>query len=102
MIDNCKDIGLPDGMEVPNRQAVQRGWVYGNYPFRYTASFTGGKPRNYHEIALTLFCSQATSGTHRGSVQAENWIKKRWCHFHFCFILQLRTNNGEIRQCGSV
>ena len=35
-------------------------------------------------------------------VQAANWIKKGWCHFHFCFILQLKTNNGEIRQCGSV
>ena len=44
---------------------------------------TGGKHRNYHEIVLTLFCSQATSGTHRGSVQAENWIKKRWCNFIF-------------------
>ena len=64
--------------------------------------YTGGKPRNYHEIVLTYFCSQATSGTRRGSFQAENWIKKGWCHFHFCFILQLRTNNGEIRQCGSV
>ena len=60
--------------------------------------FTGGKPRNYHEIVLTQICSQATSGTRRGSFQAENWIKKGWCHFHFCFILQLRTNNGEIRQ----
>ena len=64
--------------------------------------YTGGKPRNYHEIVLTSFCSQATSGTRRGSFQAENWIKKGWCHFHFCFILQLRTNNGEIQQCGSV
>ena len=64
--------------------------------------YTGGKPRNYHEIVLMSFCSQATSGTRRGSFQAENWIKKGWCHFHFCFILQLRTNNGEIRQCGSV
>ena len=63
---------------------------------------TGGKPRNYHEIVLTQFCSQATSGTRRGSFQAENWIKKGWCHFHFGFILQLRTNNGEIGQCGSV
>ena len=63
---------------------------------------TGGKPRNYHEIVLTLFCSQATSGTRRGSFQAENWKKKGWCHFYFCFILQLRTNDGEIRQCGSV
>ena len=63
---------------------------------------TGGKPRNYHEIVLTYICSQATSGTRRGSFQAENWIKKGFCHFHFCFILQLRTNNGEIRQCGSV
>ena len=59
---------------------------------------TGGKPRNYHEIVLTSFCSQATSGTRHGSFQAENWIKKGWCHFQFCFILQLRTNNGEIRQ----
>ena len=67
--------------------------------FSYT---TGGKPRNYHEIVITYFCSQATSGTRRGSFQAENWIKKGWCHFHFCFILQLRTNNGKIRQCGSV
>ena len=25
-----------------------------------------------------------------------------WCHFHFCFILLLRTNKGEIGQCGSV
>ena len=33
---------------------------------------TGGKPRNYHEIVLTQFCSQATSGTRRGSFQAEN------------------------------
>ena len=64
--------------------------------------FTGGKPRNYHEIVLTQICSQATSGTRRGSFQAENWIKKGWCHVHFCFILQLRTNNGEIRQCSSV
>ena len=24
--------------------------------------YTGGKPRNYHEIVLTKFCSQATSG----------------------------------------
>ena len=63
---------------------------------------TGGKPRNYHEIVLTQICSQATSGTRRGSFQAENWIKKGWCHVHFCFILQLRTNNGEIRQCSSV
>ena len=53
---------------------------------------TGGKPRNYHEIVL----SQATSGARRGSFQTENWIKKGWCHFHFCLILQLRTNNGEI------
>ena len=57
---------------------------------------TGGKPRNYHEIVLTQICSQATSGTRRGSFQAENWIKKGWRHVHFCFILQLRTNNGEI------
>ena len=64
--------------------------------------YTGGKPRNYHEIVLTQICSQATSGTRRGSFQAENWIKKGWCHVHFCFILQLRTNNGEIRQCSSV
>ena len=57
MIDNCRDIGLPDGMEVPNRQAVQRGWVHGNYPFRYTASllvrlltFDGlSKPRLFHK-----------------------------------------------------
>ena len=63
---------------------------------------TGGKPRNYHEIVLTQICSQATSGTRRGSFQAENWIKKGWCHVHFCFILQLRTNNGEIRQCSSL
>ena len=63
---------------------------------------TGGKPRNYHEIVLTQICFQATSGTRRGSFQAENWIKKGWCHVHFCFILQLRTNNGEIRQCSSV
>ena len=63
---------------------------------------TGGKPRNYHEIVLTQICSQATSGTRRGSFQAENWIKKGWGHVHFCFILQLRTNNGEIRQCSSV
>ena len=63
---------------------------------------TGGKPRNYHEIVLTQICSQATSGTRRGSFQAENWIKKGWCHVHFCFILQLRTNKGEIRQCSSV
>ena len=54
--------------------------------------YTGGKPRNYHEIVLTQICSQATSGTRRGSFQAENWIKKGWCHVHFCFILQLRTN----------
>ena len=65
-------------------------------------AITGGKPRNYHEIVLTQICSQATSGTRRGSFQAENWIKKGWCHVHFCFILQLRTNNGEIRQCSSV
>ena len=65
-------------------------------------SCTGGKPKNYHEIVLTLFCSQATSGTRRGSFQAKNWIKKEGCHFHFGFILQLRMNNGEIRQCGSV
>ena len=65
-------------------------------------NFTGGKPRNYHEIVLTQICSQATSGTRRGSFQAGNWIKKGWCHVHFCFILQLRTNNGEIRQCSSV
>ena len=65
-------------------------------------TYTGGKPRNYHEIVLTQICSQATSGTRRGSFQAENWIKKGWCHVHFCFILQLRTNNGEIRQCSSV
>ena len=66
------------------------------------SAYTGGKPRNYHEIVLTQICSQATSGTRRGSFQAENWIKKGWCHVHFCFILQLRTNNGEIRQCSSV
>ena len=36
------------------------------------ALYTGGKPRNYHEIVLTQFCSQATSGTRRGSFQAEN------------------------------
>ena len=34
----CRYIGLPDGMGVPNRQAVQRGWVNGNYPFQYTES----------------------------------------------------------------
>ena len=28
---------------------------------------TGGKPRNYQEIVLTYFCSQATSGTRSGS-----------------------------------
>ena len=67
-----------------------------------SVNFTGGKPRNYHEIVLTQICSQATSGTRRGSFQAENWIKKGWCHVHFCFILQLRANNGEIRQCSSV
>ena len=61
-----------------------------------TKLIMGGKPRNYHEIVLTYFCSQATSGTRRGSFKAQNWIKKGWCHFHFCFILQLRTNNGEI------
>ena len=44
---------------------------------------TGGKPRNYHEIRLTQICSRATSGTRRGSFQAENWIKKGWCHVHF-------------------
>ena len=69
---------------------------------QYINNTTGGKPRNYHEIVLTQICSQATSGTRRGSFQAENWIKKGWCHVHFCFILQLRTNNGEIRQCSSV
>ena len=69
---------------------------------RKYSKYTGGKPRNYHEIVLTQICSQATSGTRRGSFQAENWIKKGWCHVHFCFILQLRTNNGEIRQCSSV
>ena len=47
--------------------------------------FTGGKPRNYHEIVLTLFCSQATSGTRRGSFQVENWINKGKCHIHFRF-----------------
>ena len=75
-----------------------------NYSTLYMAHSitTGGKPRNYHEIVLTYFFSQATSGTRRGSFQAENWIKKGCRHFHFCFILQLRTNNGEIRQCGSV
>ena len=36
---------------------------------------TGGKPRNYHEIVLTQFCSQATSGKRLGSFQAENEIK---------------------------
>ena len=39
-------------------------------------STTGGKPRNYHEIVLTYFCSKATSGIRRGSFQAENWITK--------------------------
>ena len=68
----------------------------------FLGNLTGGKPRNYHEIVLTQICYQATSGTRRGSFQAENWIKKGWCHFYFCFILQLKTNNGEIRQCGSV
>ena len=33
---------------------------------------TGGKPRNYHEIVLMQFCSQATSRTRHGSFQAEN------------------------------
>ena len=47
--------------------------------------YTGGKPRNYHEIVLTQICSQATSGTRRGSFQAENWIRKGWCHVHFLF-----------------
>ena len=47
---------------------------------------TGGKTRNYHEIVLMQICSQATSGTRCGSFQAENWIKKGWCHVHFCFI----------------
>ena len=74
-----------------------------NSPQNFEWSYgTGGKPRNYHEIVLTQICSQATSGTRRGSFQAENWIKKGWCHVHFCFILQLRINNGEIRQCSSV
>ena len=39
-------------------------------------TFTGGKPRNYHEIVLIQFCSQATSETRRGSFQANNWINK--------------------------
>ena len=34
--------------------------------------YTGGKLRNHHEIVLTQFCSQATSGTRRGSFKAEN------------------------------
>ena len=84
----CK--GVPD-----DKFKVHRGWAWeGDTP----SHTTGGKPRNYHEIVLTQICSQATSGTRRGSFQAENWIKKGW----FCFILQLRTNNGEIRQCSSV
>ena len=58
----------------------------GRHASLFRVSYTGGKPRNYHEIVLTYFCSQATSGTRRGSFQAENWIKKGWCHFHFCFI----------------
>ena len=31
--------------------------------FKQTEHITGGKPRNYHEIVLTQFCSQAASGT---------------------------------------
>ena len=34
----CRDIGLTDGMGVPNRQANQRGRVLGYYLFRYTVS----------------------------------------------------------------
>ena len=33
-----RDIGLPDRMEVPNRQAAQRGWINWNYPVGYTVS----------------------------------------------------------------
>ena len=80
---------LPDGALKVDKCHLVKEYVKGNY--------TGGKPRNYHEIVLTQICSQATSGTRRGSFQAENWIKKGWCHVHVCFILQLRTNNGEIR-----
>ena len=76
--------------------------MFENLEHLVVTSTTGDKPRNYHEIVLVQICSQATSGTRRGSFQAENWIKKGWCHVHFCFILQLRTNNGEIRQCSSV
>ena len=83
------------------RLSVMLHWTKFNLIWCVSYS-TGGKPRNYHEIVLTQICSQATSGTRRGSFQAENWIKKGWCHVHFCFILQLRTNNGEIRQCSSV
>ena len=38
----------------------------------WTGLYTGGKPRNYHKIVLTQICSQATSGTRRGSFQAKN------------------------------
>ena len=33
-----RDIGLPDRMEVPNRQAAQRGWINWNYSVGYTVS----------------------------------------------------------------
>ena len=49
------------------------------------SEYTGGKPRNYHEIVLTQICPQATSGTRRGSFQAENWIKKGWLSRSFLF-----------------
>ena len=60
---------------------------------------TGGKLRHYHEIVLTLFCSQATSGTRRGSFQAENLINKGVI---FGFVLLFRTKYGKIGQFGSV
>ena len=47
-------------------------WRHKTFPENRLTISTGGKPRNYHEIVLTQFCSQATSGTRRGSFQAEN------------------------------
>ena len=39
-----------------------------------------GKPRNCHEIILTIYHSHATSGTYQGSANVINTINKGCCH----------------------
>ena len=61
--------------------------------------YTGGKPRNYHENVLTLFCSQATSGIRRGSFQAVNLINKGSFSLYFYYLERLVVKSGNVVPC---